>query len=115
MAQKIRITPVKGSRPSKRKCVKKDICESYGYCSPNCPEYEKITRIQLDKQEANKYLEHLDEKGLAVMKKRPPFIQTPCPPHLMSICLAYFKEEGYTYVDSVLVNHLMPILLFERE
>jgi len=112
-----KIIPVKGTRPAKRKCVKREVCESFGYCSFNCPDYEKIipTPAELEKEETNEYIKHLDKKGLEVLKRRPSFIQTPTPPYLISICLAFFEQQGYEYVDSILINNLMPMLIFKRK
>jgi len=112
-----KIIPVKGTRPSKRKCVKRDTCESYGYCSFTCPDYKKIlpTPSEIEKEETNEYRKHLNAAGLKVIKNRPPFIQTPTPPHLISVCLSFFDQEGYEYVDAILINNLMPMLIFKRK
>jgi len=111
--------PDPDGKERKRKCYWKSMCKHYGQCSIDCPSYlnerdsEKITEVD-EFTINNEFLSHIDSESVRVLKNRPPFIQAIVAPPEIALCCAFFADQGYAYIDTILVNPTSPILLFGR-
>ena len=111
--------PVKGKKPSKRKCQHKATCPSYGWCSPLCPDYIKYTpsKKEAEKTDLLQFEKHLSKEGLVVLAKRPFCLQVPTTIDLVSLCISFFvqgTDYAYKYLDTIVVNPPHVVVLFER-
>jgi len=108
------LNPTPGIKTSHRKCIHKNECVTYGMCAMNCPDY-KHEILKPSKVLDLKYAKFVSEEGMKILDKKPRFVQAPCPPEAIALCVSFFAENGYKYIDTILVNPAQPIILFGRK
>lgn len=133
-----KIQPAPGPLPSKRKCAKRPICATYGNCARDCPEYEKtgakketparfgeIKTNQPNNQappapttqdpKISKFEVDLANAAAKILPLGRECIQVPVPEAYLAAAIAWFMRNGYHYLDTVVTNPAMPLLLLLKD